>query len=89
MIAEYLEAEHKGGGKDYINIEVRVKADCVHEFASSVRNATVDLILEIIDKHGEQLVGDIIDCKFQEIIAADILASVREDVLALKDGDKE
>lgn len=48
----------------------------------------IDKVLEIIDKHGQQLISDIIDCKFQEIIAADVLASVREDVLALK-GEQE
>lgn len=46
-----------------------------------------DKVLEIIDKHGEQLVHNIVDGRFPEIIAADVLASVREDVLALKGGE--
>lgn len=47
----------------------------------------LDKVLEIIDKHGEQLVHNIVDGRFPEIIAADVLASVREDVLALKGGE--
>ena len=49
----------------------------------------IDRVLEIIDKHGEQLVHSIVDGSFSEIKAADILASVREDVLALKDGEQK
>lgn len=49
-------------------------------------NKTIDRVLKIIDKHGEQLVHSIIDESFPEIKAADILASVREDVLVLKEG---
>lgn len=48
----------------------------------------IDKVLEIIDKHGEQLVKSIVDGSYPEIKAADVLASVREDVLALK-GEQE
>ena len=47
-------------------------------------DAVINRVLEIINKHGEQLVKDIVDENFPEIKAADILASVREDVFALK-----
>lgn len=52
-----------------------------------IENALLDRVLEIIDKHGEQLVKSIVDGSYPEIKAADILASVREDVEALKGGE--
>lgn len=48
---------------------------------------TIDKVLEIIDKHGEQLVHSIVDGSYPEIKAADVLASVRGDVLDLKGGE--
>ena len=57
--------------------------------ALETENALIDRVLEIIDKHGEQLVHSIVDGSYPEIKSADILASVREDVLALKGGEQE
>ena len=50
-------------------------------------NKVVDKVLEIIDKHGTNLIGDIIDAKFPEKVIAYVLASIRVEVLTLKDGD--
>ena len=55
--------------------------------ALETENALIDCVLEIIDKHGEQLVHSIVEGSYSEIKAADVLASVREDVLALKGGE--
>lgn len=60
----------------------------IHKAAPVVRRDVLKQVLEIIDKHGEQLVHSIVDGNFPEIKAADVLASVREDVLALKGGDE-
>lgn len=49
MIGEYLEAEKVGGGKTYIDIEVRVKADKVHDFAMAMIDWTIDEALKIIE----------------------------------------
>ena len=52
-------------------------------------DALIDRVLEIIDKHGEQLVHSIVDGSYPEIKAADVLASVREDISDLKGGEME
>lgn len=62
-------------------------ADAIRGIVAETERNTLDCVLEIIDKHGEQLVHSIVDGIYPEIKAADILASVREDVLALKGGE--
>lgn len=52
-------------------------------------SSAIDRVVEIIDKHAEQIVHSIVEGTYQEIIASDVLARVREDVLALKGSDKE
>lgn len=54
MTADYFEAKKTGGGKESIEITVEVKNDKVidfaNEIASEVKDATIDRVLEIIDK---------------------------------------
>lgn len=82
MTTDYFEAKKTGGSKDSIEITVDVKADKVMDFANEIRTATIDEMLDIINKriewcreqynHGEHV--------------ADVyaLALVREDILTLK-----
>ena len=50
MTADYFDAKKTGAGRGRIDIEVRVKADNVESFANEIKQATIDRVLEVIEK---------------------------------------
>lgn len=55
MKTDYLEASITGKGSGHLDIELRVNADHVEKFANEIKQATIDEMLEIIDRESDSV----------------------------------
>ena len=88
MKTEYFDAEVTGSGLDHIDIEIRVNTDHVKRFASEIIQATIDEVLEIIEKYNLRHY----DGKVHKSVGADIktqLEAIRRNVIGMKVNESE
>lgn len=50
MTSDYFEAKHIGGDRNSVEIEVKVDADHVMDFAHEIRSMTIDAVMRTIDE---------------------------------------